>query len=105
MNKNSLIDLDKRHSLNLDNIQNLGTIEEQKFSTSQQQIPTGSQQRLETSKMDLSEIQEENPIQEPVKNLQATDRGTHRQMKDELKVFEDRQKRKEEERQALHKYE
>lgn len=29
----------------------------------------------DTSKMDLSEIQEENPIAEPVNNFQATDRS------------------------------
>ena len=29
---------------------------------------------VDTSKMDLSEIQEENAIQEPVKNLQAAER-------------------------------
>jgi hypothetical protein len=30
---------------------------------------------IETSKMDLSEIQEENPIAEPVNTFQATDRS------------------------------
>jgi len=57
---------------------------------------------METSKMDLSEIQEENAIQEPVKNLQTTDRSNKNKnlLDQEIKVLEERQKKREEEKQA-----
>lgn len=60
--------------------------DEHKFQTSQKEKKPESSPLLkdkeshsvlETSKMDLSEIQEENAIQEPVRNLKAADRVVH----------------------------